>query len=68
MFVLDIRLFEQPMVRRSVGHTEFGLPQTIVAASRTLGIPFQAVEATWWRQVTEPRDLEELKEEIERKE
>lgn len=58
MFALDTRLFDFDMVPKAPGSSEFGLPQTILAASQRSGIPFSAVESTFWIQITEPDDLE----------
>jgi NDP-sugar pyrophosphorylase family protein len=57
LFVLDTRIFNQPLVPKSVGSPEYGLPQTVVEASHMLGVPLKAVEATGWYQVTSPEDL-----------
>lgn len=57
LFVLDTRIFNQPLIPKSEGSTEYGLPQTVVEASRVLEIPLMAVEATGWYQVTAPEDL-----------
>ncbi|MGE5541090.1 MAG: sugar phosphate nucleotidyltransferase [Bacillota bacterium] len=57
MVVLDQRVFEHPMMPKATGSSEYGLPQTVVAASRASGIPLQAVYATKWIQVTAPEDL-----------
>ena len=57
MFSLDTRLFDFEMVPKSEGSEEFGLPQTIVAASKKSGIPFSAVKATQWIQITTPEDI-----------
>ncbi len=62
MFVFDTRLFQYPMVPKTEGSAEFGLPQTAVAASKALGIPFFAVPATFWFQITEPGDLQKAEE------
>lgn len=59
LFSLDTRLFQYPMVPKAEGSTEFGLPQTVVAASVASGIPFCAVEATDWIQITSESDLDE---------
>lgn len=58
MFVLDSRVFAQPLVPKALGSEEFGLPQTVLAASKDLGIPLHAVNATNWIQITAPEDLE----------
>lgn len=57
MFVLDPRVFEYPMVPKAEGSSEYGLPQTVLAASRTAGISLRAVYATGWIQITAPADL-----------
>jgi NDP-sugar pyrophosphorylase family protein len=57
LFALDTRLFEIPMVPKVAGSDEYGLPQTVLAASHALGIPLHAVYATRWIQITAPEDL-----------
>ena len=57
MFLLDDRLFSQPMVRIREGYPEFGLPQTVVAASRSLGIKIEPVYTSTWIEINSPRDL-----------
>lgn len=57
MFVLDERVFEQPLVPKASGSAEYGLPQTVVEATRNLGIPLRAVDATSWIQITAPEDI-----------
>ncbi len=57
MLVLDPRVFEYPMVPKAAGSDEYGLPQTVLAASKASGIPLHAVPATFWIQVTAPEDL-----------
>jgi NDP-sugar pyrophosphorylase family protein len=58
MLVLDTQLFRYPMIPKAAGSNEFGLPQTVLAASKSGGIPFEAVPATFWFQITAPEDLE----------
>lgn len=58
MLALDSRLFEYPMVPKSEGSEEYGLPQTVLAASKASGIALAAVQATFWIQVTAPEDLQ----------
>ena len=62
MFVLDTRLFEYPMVPKAEGSLEYGLPQTILAASKSSGIPFSIEEATRWIQISGPEDLKKAEE------
>lgn len=57
LLALDPRLFERPMVPKTAGSGEYGLPQTVLATSLALGIPLVAVPATGWIQVTAPEDL-----------
>ncbi len=57
MFALDTRVFGYPMVPKAVGSDEYGLPQTVLAASRTSGITLHAVRASNWIQITAPEDL-----------
>jgi NDP-sugar pyrophosphorylase family protein len=58
LFGLDTRIFDHPMIPKATGSAEYGLPQTVVAAAKRSGIPFSAVEATDWIQITAPEDLE----------
>jgi NDP-sugar pyrophosphorylase family protein len=58
MFALDTRIFDYPLVPKSTGSEEFGLPQTILAASKRSNIPFSAVKSSFWFQITNPEDLE----------
>src|SRR3989344_4734556 len=51
---LDTRIFSHPMVPKSHGASEFGLPQTVLAASRSLHVPLEAVEISSWIQITSP--------------
>ena len=57
MFALDKRLFDHPMVPKSAGSNEYGLPQTVLPAARAAGIPLHALNATFWFQITAPEDL-----------
>jgi NDP-sugar pyrophosphorylase family protein len=57
MFVLDSRVFDYPLVPKAMGSDEFGLPQTVLAASIASGIELQSVLATDWFQITAPEDL-----------
>lgn len=57
LLALDPRLFEYPMVPKAAGSEEYGLPQTVLAASKASGIPLAAVHASFWIQVTAPEDL-----------
>lgn len=57
MFVLDPSIFGFPPVPKAKGSHEYGLPQTVVAASKETGIPLAPVPATFWVQITAPEDL-----------
>jgi NDP-sugar pyrophosphorylase family protein len=57
LYCFDARLFEYPLVPKSEGSQEYGLPQTALAASRASGIPLRVIEATGWLQITAPEDL-----------
>lgn len=57
-YVLDTRIFDFPMLPKAEGSSEYGLPQTAIAAVRELGIPFYAVKANGWFQITEQSDIE----------
>lgn len=59
LYVLDTRVFQYPMIPKAPGSEEFGLPQTVVAASVQSGIPFKSVRATRWIQITTPEDIAE---------
>lgn len=58
MFVLDRRVFDYKAVPKTVGSSELGLPQTVLAASQEGSIPLAVVEATFWVQITSPDDLD----------
>lgn len=60
VFKLDTRVFNYPLVPKSEGSTEYGLPQTVLAAALESGVSFEAERATFWFQVTEPADLEKV--------
>ena len=57
MFVLDQRIFEYPLIPKSEGSSEYGLPQTVLNASQEAGIPLTAIYSTWWIQITAPEDI-----------
>ncbi|HEY1041981.1 MAG TPA: sugar phosphate nucleotidyltransferase [Candidatus Paceibacterota bacterium] len=62
MLALDPRVFDYPMVPKAEGSDEYGLPQTVLAASKESGIPLWAVPATSWIQITAPEDLRKAEE------
>lgn len=57
MFLLDARLFSQPMTLMREGHLEFGLPQTIMAAAKSIGVPVEPVYTSVWIEINTPTDL-----------
>jgi NDP-sugar pyrophosphorylase family protein len=57
MFVLDPRVFDYPMIPKAAGSSEYGLPQTVLAASKASGISLQSVLTTDWIQITAPEDI-----------
>lgn len=57
MFLLDTRVFTQPLVRIREGYPEFGLPQTVVAASKALGVRIEPVYTDTWIEINAPGDL-----------
>ncbi|MBI2612885.1 nucleotidyltransferase family protein [Candidatus Kaiserbacteria bacterium] len=57
LYVLDTRLFSCPLIPKHTGSLEYGLPQTVVNAAHTLGIPFEPVFTDKWIQITSPKDL-----------
>lgn len=64
LFVLDARVFAQPLVPKSPGSSEFGLPQTVLPAARALGIPLHVIPVTEWIQITAPEDLARAEERL----
>lgn len=56
-FALDMRVFDAELIPKSEGSDEYGLPQTVVAASKKMDIPFYAIPASFWVQITSPEDL-----------
>lgn len=64
LFVLDTRIFSEPMVPKSPGSSEFGLPQTVLPASKRLGIPLHVIPVTSWIQITAPEDIAKAEERL----
>lgn len=58
LFVLDPTVFDYPMVPKAEGSVEYGLPQTVLAASLASSTPLHAIPAHEWFQVTAPEDIE----------
>lgn len=57
LFGLDVRVFEYPLIPKAEGSSEYGLPQTVLAASKASGIPLKTITTSFWLQVTAPEDL-----------
>lgn len=58
LFMLDARVFSQPLVAAGNGKQEYGLPQTVLAASKALGVSLMPLQTSKWIQVTSPEDIE----------
>lgn len=56
-FALDTRFFDIDLVPKASGSSEFGLPQTVIAASRRFNIPLFAIQTEKWIEITSPEDL-----------
>jgi NDP-sugar pyrophosphorylase family protein len=57
VYLLDTRVFAAPLVPKAPGSSEFGLPQTVLAAAQQMHIPFRTEKADFWIQITSPEDL-----------
>ncbi len=57
LFALDKRIFSAEMVSKAPNASEYGLPQTVLAAAEALHIPLEAIPATRWIKITTPEDL-----------
>lgn len=55
---LDRRIFKYPLQPAGNGTDELGLPQTIMFMARAGGEEVRIVKASWWKNITEPGDLE----------
>lgn len=62
LFVLDTRIFQGPLIPKSEGSDEFGLPQTAIEASKLLNVPLHAVETDKWIEITTQEDLQKAAE------
>ncbi|OGG58989.1 hypothetical protein A3C86_01225 [Candidatus Kaiserbacteria bacterium RIFCSPHIGHO2_02_FULL_49_16] len=67
LFSLDIRLFghEMVLVQAKERSEEFGLPQTVLAASRASGILLELVQTDAWIQITDSEDLKNAEKTVE---
>jgi len=66
-FLLDERFFSHPPMRISEGSEEYGLPQTAVVIAKRDGIPFKAIETSFWIRITSPEDLVEAEKRLRAK-
>lgn len=66
LFLLDTRIFSQPLVPKAPGSPEYGLPQTALAAAEALKIPLEAIPATSWILINSPEDLKKAEELLKR--
>ncbi len=57
VYLLDTRVFAAPLVPKAAGSTEYGLPQTVLAAAQQMHIPFRTEKADFLIQITSPEDL-----------
>ena len=57
LYAVDTRLFDCPLMPKHEGSLEFGLPQTVVAAAKKLGVILEPVFTDRWIQITAPKDL-----------
>lgn len=55
--VFDTRIFEHELVPKAKGSTEFGLPQTMLAAAKEIPVHVHGIPATGWFSITAPEDL-----------
>lgn len=60
LFLLDRRIFDYPLVPKTEGSKEFGLPQTMMQAAAA--IPIAAIEASWWIELKDAVDLQKAEE------
>lgn len=60
LYVLDTRIFDLPLVPKAAGSAEYGLPQTMMQAAKSIAIT--AVPAHFWLQITSPDDLKKAEE------
>ncbi len=61
LYVLDPRVFDVPQERLE-GRTEYGLPQTMVAAAKAFAISLAAVPVSFCLHITRPEDLRNAEE------
>lgn len=57
-YSLDRRIFDYPLQPAGNGTEELGLPQTVMFMAKSGGGEVRLVRASWWKNITEPADLE----------
>lgn len=62
MYFLGSEIFNYPLVPKSPGSLEFGLPQTVAVAVRD--VPVKIVPAEQWIQVSSPEDMKKAEEAV----
>jgi NDP-sugar pyrophosphorylase family protein len=58
LYVLGTEFFNYPLVKKDPTSEEYGLPQTLIAASKDFKV--RVVESKNWHQITSPEDLERV--------
>jgi NDP-sugar pyrophosphorylase family protein len=64
VFWLDTKIFDQKPIPKAAGSSEFGLPQTMIAAGRAFSVAIKPVETTHWIQISRPEDLKRAEEQL----
>jgi len=64
VFWLDTKIFSHALVPKAHGSSEYGLPQTMLAAAKKLHINIKPVEAKNWIQISRPEDLKKAEEKL----
>jgi glucose-1-phosphate thymidylyltransferase len=59
VYLLDRRFFDYPLVPKSQGSNEFGLPQSLMQMVRS-GVPVHIIEANFWEPVIDRKAYERL--------
>ena len=62
VFLLDTRIFSSKLIPKAPDSSEYGLPQTMLVASKQLGIVIEPIAATNWIQISRPEDLRKAEE------
>lgn len=62
MLMLDTRIFNVKPVPKAPESSEWGLPQTAIAAAQAQKIPLKALQAAFWFSISTPADLKKAEE------